>query len=262
MISSTKKKISSHQRRLRITDLIRRNQVVEITRLAEIFEVSEMTVRRDLDHLATEGQVERTHGGAAIAERMEFEFNFGARRKENQKYKKAIAREALKLVKKGNSIILDTGTSTLELAYLLKDYEDIIVITPSLAVASVLQFSQKANTILLGGTILKGSPDLTGSITEAMLDMFKVDIAFQGADGVGLNGEVYNLDTRIANVDRKMRQRAEKTYLLVDSSKIEKKEFAVNGHVFEADAVITDSRITAKQKKSLKKVGAKIIIAQ
>jgi DeoR/GlpR family transcriptional regulator of sugar metabolism len=92
--------------------------------------------------------------------------------------------------------------------------------------------------------------------------MFKVDIAFQGADGVGMDGEVFNSDARIANVDRKMRQRANRTYLLVDCSKLGNTEFAVNGHVSEADGFITDTRITRQQKETLQKVGAKIIIAQ
>jgi DeoR/GlpR family transcriptional regulator of sugar metabolism len=261
MTSSNKKKITAHQRQVKITKLIRKNQQVEIAELAKLFEVSEMTVRRDLDSLAEQGNIIRTFGGAAISEKMEFEFDFGTRRKANQKYKKLIAAEVVKLIKPGQKLILDTGTTTLELAYLLKGMKNLTVVTPSLAVASVLQFSPEIEVILLGGTIREGSPDLTGSITEVVLDMFKVNIAFQGADGVGLDGEIYNLDPRIANVDRKMRQRADKTYLLVDSSKIEKTEFAVNGHVSEADGFITDQRITKNQKEHLKKAGAKIVIA-
>jgi len=261
-MSSKNKKISASQRRVKITALIKANQEVEIPSLASMFGVSEMTVRRDLDLLAALGSVKRTHGGAAIAEKMEFEFDFGERRKRNQKYKKLIAAEAVKFIKPKNKIILDTGTTTLELAYLLKDFDDITVITPSLAVASVLQFSSKIETILLGGVIRQGSPDLTGVITESVLDMFGVDIVFQGADGIGLNGKLYNSDMRIANVDKKMRQRAEKTYVLADSSKIGKAEFAVNGHLLEAEALITDQRIKDKQLNCLIKAGAKVIIAK
>jgi DeoR/GlpR family transcriptional regulator of sugar metabolism len=114
----------------------------------------------------------------------------------------------------------------------------------------------------LGGTIRKGSPDLTGVIAENVLDMFSVDIVFQGADGVGLNGELYNSDIRIANVDKKMRQRAKKTYILADSSKIGKTEFAVNGNLCEAESLITDGKISDEQLKSLRKTGIKIIIAK
>ena len=159
---------------------------------------------------------------------MTFEFDFISCRKANQKAKQAIAQEAMKLISSGQTLILDTGITALELAFLLKDTEDITVLTPSLAVASVLQFSEGVQTIFLGGTIRKGNPDLTGVLTEKILEMFMVDIAFQGADGIGLDGHMYNADMRIASVDQKMRQRAHKVYILCDSSKIDKTELASN----------------------------------
>lgn len=262
MISSENNKISATKRLAKITDLIKSHQEVEISSLAEMFGVSEMTIRRDLDSLAHAGDVKRTHGGAAIAKKMEFEFDFGERRKRNQKYKKLIAAKALEFIKPGHKIILDTGTTTLELAYLIKDKENITVVTPSLAVAAVLQFSPKIETILLGGIIRQGSPDLTGVLAESVLDMVSVDVVFQGADGIGLDGELYNSDMRIAKVDKKMRQRAKATYILSDSTKIGKTEFAVNGNLSQVLALITDERISDEQCKTLKKSGAKIIIAK
>lgn len=260
MKSSENNKISAVLRRNRITELLRENQEVNIPELADLFSTSEMTIRRDLDLLAEQGFVRRTHGGAAAAERMEFQFDFVERRTRNHKAKQAIALEASKLVQPGQRIILDTGTTTLELAYLLKNAEHLTVITPSLAVASVLQFSTGIQTILLGGVIRKGSPDLTGVVTEKVLDMFMVDIAFQGADGIGLNGELFNSDMRIAQVDTKMRQRAEKTYILCDSSKIGRMEFVSNGSLSEVNALITDNSISNDGLKSLKKICKEIII--
>lgn len=257
---SEKNRISAVTRRNRITELLRENQEVSIPELARLFGASEMTIRRDLDLLAERGFVRRTHGGAAVAERMEFQFDFVERRTRNHKAKQAIAAEALKLIQPGRQIILDTGTTTLELACLLKDVEQLTVITPSLAVASVLQFSTGVQTILLGGVIRKGSPDLTGVVTEKVLDLFRVDIAFQGADGIGLNGEMFNSDMRIAQVDAKMRRRAEKTYILCDSSKIGKTDFASNGSLSEIDALITDNGIAKEHIASLNNVCKKIII--
>ena len=260
MTSNKNNKISVTQRRGKITELLRQNQEVNIPELALLCGASEMTIRRDLDLLAKQGLVRRTHGGAATAERMEFQFDFVERRTRNHKAKQAIAAEAFKLIRPGHRIILDTGTTTLELAYLLKDCEQLTVITPSLAVASVLQFSTGVQTILLGGVIRKGSPDLTGVVTEKVLDMFMVDMVFQGADGISLNGELFNSDMRIAQVDAKMRQRAEKTYILCDSSKIDKFDFASNGSLAEVNALITDSGISDEAVKSLKKVCSDIII--
>jgi DeoR family transcriptional regulator, fructose operon transcriptional repressor len=253
-------KYNQLQRKKHLTALISEGRPLVVKELARLFNVSEMTVHRDLNQLQEQGRIERTHGGAVLSERMSFEFDFTSRRRTDKKYKKAIARRALDFIRPGDKLILDTGTTTLELAYLLRDYEGLTVITPSLAVASVLQFSKGVMTVLLGGIIRQGSPDLTGAVTESVLDMFMVDIAFQGADGIGLNGELFNSDIRIARVDKKMRKRAEKTIILSDSSKIGKVDFASNGSLSEVDALITDSRITDEQLAALNQSGTKIII--
>jgi len=255
-------KYTSKQRKTHIADLVRQGKSLSAKQLAKTFNVSEMTIHRDLNKLQEEGQIERTYGSVLPAEKMEFEFDFATRRSANQKAKKAIAREALKFIQPGQRLILDTGTTTLELACLLKDFENLTVITPSLAVASVLQFSSGIQTVLLGGIIRKGSPDLTGVVTEKVLEMFMVDMVFQGADGIGLNGELFNSDMRIAKVDQKMRRRAKHTYILCDSTKIGKIDFASNGSLSEVDALITDSKIDSDHLDALKKIKTQIIIAE
>lgn len=255
-------KISLEQRIKHISKLVAQGQPLVVADLAKKFNVSDMTIHRDLNKLQEQGQIERTYGGALPAEKMEFEFDFANKRAANQKAKKAIAKEALKFVKPGQRLILDTGTTTLELAYLLRDIENLTVITPSLAVASVLNFSPDIQTVLLGGILRKGSPDITGAVAEKVLDMFMVDIVFQGADGIGLNGEMYNSDMRIAKVDQKMRKRANRAYILCDSSKIGKIEFASNGSLADADALITDNKITEEQLAALKQLGTEILITK
>jgi DeoR/GlpR family transcriptional regulator of sugar metabolism len=252
----------SHERQNVIRQMIKADEAFSVNGLAKKFNVSEMTIHRDLNKLQNQGHITRTHGGVMPAERMEFEFDFTSRRGTNQKAKKAIAQKALEFIKPGSKILLDTGTTTLELAYLLKNFSDLTVITPSLAVASVLQFSSGVQTVLLGGILRKGSPDLTGVVTEKVLEMFMVDMAFEGADGIGLNGELFNSDMRIAKVDQKIRRRAQRTFILADSSKIGRTDLASNGMLSEAHALITDSNITNEQLTNLEKTGTKIIISQ
>lgn len=252
--------ISVEHRRSRISELLQNEKRVSIPQLAEMFGVSEMTIRRDLDKLAESGRARRTHGGAVPAERMVFEFDFVSRRNSNRKAKQAIALEAAKMIEPGQRIILDPGTTTLELAHLIKDKQDLTVITPSLAVASELQFSEGIQTILLGGVIRPGSPDLTGMITEAVLDMFSADIAFQGADGIGLDGALYNADIQISSVDKKIRSRAERSFILADSSKIGKSALALYGFVQQVDGLITDAGITDGAMQGFRNIGANVII--
>ncbi len=249
-------KITAEKRYSEICRMLQTLPQVSVPQLAEKFSVTQMTIHRDLDKLARAGQIKKTWGGAVASEKMEFEFDFTSRRQTHKRDKQAIAKRALEFISSGRRIILDTGTTTLELAYLLKNLENITVITPSLAVASVLQFSSGIETVLLGGIIRKGSPDLTGLVTESNLDMFTADIAFQGADGIGLDGTLYTEDMRLVKVDERIRKRAAKNYVLADSSKIGKTALAANGKVNEVDALITDDRIEDKIRKKFEQMGA------
>ena len=252
-------KISAEKRHSEIRRMLHADQQVSVPQLAEKFGVTHMTIHRDLDKLQHAGQIKKTWGGAKPTERMKFELDFTQRGQTSKKEKQAIAKKALEFISQGQRIILDTGTTTLELAYLLKDYKDITVITPSLAVASVLQYSSGIQTVLLGGIIRQGSPDLTGLVTESNLDMFFADIAFQGADGVGLDGTLYTEDMRIVKVDQKIKKQAAKSYILTDSSKIGKTALAANGIVNEVDAFITDDGIADEVKEHFKDMGATVI---
>ena len=147
------------QREARLRDVLKRHGEAGVAELAAELGVSAMTLRRDLDRLERAGLVRRTHGGAVLAERLGFAFDFSARRQVNHKAKQAIAAEAARLVKPGDVVLLDAGTTTLELAVLLRDVADLVVVTPSLAVASELQFSAGVKTILLGGMLRSGLED-------------------------------------------------------------------------------------------------------
>jgi DeoR/GlpR family transcriptional regulator of sugar metabolism len=255
------KKLNPDIRLERIRKFLQDHQRVDIVELAKSFGVSQITIRRDLEKLETIGHVHRTIGGAVPSERMAFEFDFAIRRQSCQREKRAIAQRAMQLIQPGHRLILDTGTTTLELAHLLKEAQEITVITPSLAVASVLQFSPGVQTVILGGIFRQGSADLTGAITEANLDMFAVDIAFQGTDALGEDGSMYNSDMRIAKVDQKIRRRAQRTYILSDSSKIGKTALVASGYLQQVDGLITDDKLKPQYHKAFKQLGANVIIA-
>lgn len=250
-------------RQAEICQRLAEQPAVSISQLAGHYRVSEMTIRRDLDRLESAGRLRRTHGGAVPGERMAFEFDFTQRRQTRRAAKQAIARLAMSQIQPGHRLILDTGTTTLELAALLAEARDVTVITPSLAVASQLQFAPGVQTVLLGGVVNRGSPDLTGSLTESNLDQFAADIAFQGADGIGLDdGAIYTDDLRIVRIDARMRQRAERTIILADSSKIGRTALARNGNLRQADALITDGDTPPAHRRALRRLGVAVLIAK
>ena len=256
---SQRKRISVQQRHQAISDLLEGGKEVTIQDLAKRFQVSEMTVRRDLDKMEQTGQVRRTHGGGIPAPRMVFEFDFLTNRKSNALAKRAIAAEAAKLVEPGHRIILNSGTTTLALAHALRDHEDLVVITPSLAVASELQFAQGIEVVLLGGVLNKGTLDLTGLATESMLEIFTADIAFQGANGVGTDGAIYTNNLKMASVDQRIRHKADRCYVLCDSSKLGKTALARYGALSMYDALITDDGVKPLHLERFQEDGGQVI---
>lgn len=252
------KNLPSIARQTHIRERLSQQPGVSITALAEEFDVSEMTIRRDLAALEEKSHIQRTHGGAVLTERMILEFDYRERRERNRAAKRAIAAEGRKLVQPGQRLILDTGTTSLELAALLKDGERLTVITPSLAVASELQHAAGVEVILLGGVIRRGSPDLTGPVTEHCLELFAADLAFQGADAIGLDGAIFNSDLRLARVDQLMRKIARQCCILCDASKIGHTTLARSGTLADVDYFITDKAAPRAALKRFAQLGPKI----
>jgi len=244
---------------MRIREYLSQQSGVSISDLAKDFNVSEMTIRRDMAAMEGESDIQRTHGGAVLSQRMMLEFDYREKRAQNREAKIAIAHEARKLVKEGQRIILDTGTTTLELATLLRDAIDLTVITASLAVASEPQHTEGVEVILLGGIIRRGSPDLTGPATEHCLDLFAADILFQGADGIGHDGRIYNSDLRLARVDKQMRLVADRCYVLADHTKIGRTSLACSGSLKDVDMLITNEGVTRNVMRRFVKIGTKVI---
>ena len=234
---------------------------ISISEISARLGVSEMTIRRDLAILEQRSDVRRTHGGAVVADRMAFEFNYLVRQREHLVEKRAIAAAARRLVEPGQRVILDTGTTTLQLATLLKDCRGLTVITPSLAVASELQFSEGIDVVLLGGILHRGSPDLTGPVTEHCLELFSADWVFQGVEALGRDGSTYNVDLQLAQVDRIMRKKAARSCLLADSSKVGQTALVKNGTLNDFDIFITDSGVARDYLRLARKMAREVILA-
>lgn len=251
-MARTSSNISQIQRLDFIRQQLTADGEVFIAKLAKRFGVSEMTVRRDIDMLEEQGEVMRTHGGAASAKRLTFEFTFRANQQKNLDAKRAIAAAAMKHISDGQVVLLDTGTTTLELARLIAAQRKVTVITTSLAIVSELQFINDVETILLGGFLRKGSPDIHGPLTEDNIERFRTNIAFIGADGIDLNGNTFTDDLRIATLSRCMAKNADKVIIVSDSSKIGRKSMCKVLSSDEYDLIITDSNAGDKLLKQLK----------
>jgi len=208
--------------------------------LADMFSVSTMTIRRDLQELAGAGRVVRTHGGAAPASRVSFEFRFLERARQLRGEKQAIADKALEHVEDGMSIMLDSGTTTLAIARKLRLKRDLTVITTSLPIASELFGFDNVRLLLLGGFLQHDSPDLSGALTESNLESLHADIAFVGADGIDAKGNVYNRQPALGRMIGKMADASQHVYAVADHSKLDGRALVRFGNLKDYTALITD----------------------
>jgi DeoR/GlpR family transcriptional regulator of sugar metabolism len=246
-------------RQKQMSELIAQRGQCSIEELAEQFDVSGMTIRRDLQILANQGKVIRTHGGAAMAERISFEFEFLNRVHDNRPAKEAIAAAAAAQVKDGETVMLDSGTTTLELARRLRERLGLTIITSSLPIAAQLQYDQQIEVLLLGGRLRASSPDLAGAITEANLDTLRADVAFLGADAIDRQGAVYQQSPEVARMLTKMAASAGRVYVIADGSKLGKTALWRFGRLTDWAALITDASADRSLLTSLTKAGVRVI---
>lgn len=245
-----------------ILELVREGQECSVSDLAGRFGVSEMTVRRDLDALAAEGRVVRTHGGATAASGVVFEFRFLERAKEHRGAKRQIAAKAASLVTDGMTVMLDSGTTTLALAEALRGKRDLTVVTTSLPIASALQYSDRIDVVLLGGHLRRDAPDLSGALTLQGLAGLRADMAFVGVDSVDIEGATYSRSIEVAHLIASMASDADVVYVVADSSKVGRTSLAKSGSLADWEGLITDQELDASKARELKKSGAKVILAK
>lgn len=246
------KKQNTSLRLQQILDLLAGQDEVGVADLAEHFQVTPMTIRRDLGMLEKQGKVTRTHGGAILSAPSIVSFSFQARQQTRMAAKKAIAREAVGRVEPGMTVLIDTGTTTLEVARALAGFSDLKVLTSSLAIASALLAHGGLELILLGGTVNRNSPDLSGPLTEDNLSTFRADIAFIGADAFDENG-LYTSSQQIARVSQTMLGTARQTVLVADSGKFGETAFMRFARWQEVNELIMDSGVDGEHLEWVKK---------
>jgi DeoR/GlpR family transcriptional regulator of sugar metabolism len=245
------------QRRELILHEVRNGQGAGVVALAEQFDVSEMTVRRDLAQLAREGRLKRVRGGAVT---QLGEPPFAAIEVEAHAAKDRIGRAAAELVADGQSVMVDIGTTTLALARHLQGRR-LTVITSNLAVVEELMPEPEIELVVLGGIVRRNYRSLVGVLAEDALRQLSADVAFIGASGIRHDLSVMDSTIVEVPIKRAMIANAERTVLLADSRK-----FAMRGSVRvcgpdDLDAVVTDAPAEAPGVLGLADAGVEVVPA-
>lgn len=248
-------------RRSQIAGMCAAEGEVSVEDLARRFGVTPMTIRRDLAALEAGGRLVRTHGGAVLARPGIIEFQFREQGLRHAAEKRAIAARVARHIEPGMTITLDTGTTALEVAHAIAGKTPLTVLTSSLVIASALYARDGIELVLLGGTARKGSPDLSGWLTEQNLGHFRVDVAVVGADGADPDG-VYTTDGAVARVSATMIANARKCILAMDHSKFERAAFVQFAKWRAFHAVVTDTAVPRHVRRWLAKTGPDVAYVQ
>ncbi|MDD5707100.1 MAG: DeoR/GlpR family DNA-binding transcription regulator [Kiritimatiellae bacterium] len=245
--------MDKQQRQRAILERAARAGGVAVAALAREFGASEMTLRRDLAELHRLGKLDRTHGGAVPSRTAAVEFLFSAQAALHRERKQAIARVAAARIAPGMRISLDTGTTTLELARAVAGIERLTVLTTSLAIAAALHARANIELVLLGGSVRKLSPDLSGPLTVENTRRFRVDMTFLGMDAVTPAG-LFTTDLQTAELNTALAEQADRVVLLADSSKFERQAFVRSLPLSRLDWLVTDAACSQKTRRWLRRL--------
>src|SRR5215469_2586490 len=249
-------------RRQQILNILEETGTLNVTELADRFGVSLVTIRKDLDDMGAEGLLDRTFGGAVFSHRSRFNRSFLQRAQEHRQEKLAIATAALEYIEDGDTIILDAGTTTLALAQVLREkVKSVFVITCSVPVALELS-SAGYDILLLGGMVRNKSLALLGRETLRIIERYRADKAFLGSTGFTAEMGHSTPNPDDAQIKEALIRIADKTYVLVDSSKYGHNCLTSFAHLPDVHLTITDSGLPRNKAKALEAIGARLRIAE
>ncbi|NOP99606.1 DeoR family transcriptional regulator [Mycolicibacterium fortuitum] len=233
---------------LRQREILRRVNAegyVEAKALADQLRVDISTVRRDLDALARTGQVRRTHGGARPVSAAVVELPYAIKQAENRAQKRAIGLAAAGYVKDGDTVILDSGSTTYEIAEAIQHRTGVTVIANDLRICKFVATVPRLRLLVTGGELLESVFTLVGEKAVRFFDDYTADVTFLGADAVDARAGITNTNTAVVPVKRAMIAAAETTVLVADSSKFGHRALAKVAGLDEIDSIVTDDGLSA-----------------
>lgn len=248
------------ERRTKILELIEKNGQVAVTELSRRFKTSEVTIRNDLKDLHQRGLLQRAHGGAIKVATVRGDPSLQIKAELHADEKRRIGAAAAALINDGESIILDSGTTTQQIARQIKNKKDLKVITNGLNVAMELFGAADIQLILLGGMVRQNSLSAVGHFAEAMLKELSADKLFLAIDACDLEFGLSTPNLEESQVNQAMVGIAKEKFLVADSSKFGKRSLSRIVPLEAMDSVITDKALPAEIQAELRALGVRLIL--
>ena len=256
-------RLLSEQRRRKILDLIEQKGQVTVRDLLERFSISAVTARSDLDVLSSQGMVVRSHGGAVRQIDATEEYPLRLKKTLHHSEKTRIGRAAAELIQNNETVILDSGTTTAEIARHLKQrrLKSVNVITHALNVAYELMDATDISLIMVGGLLRPVSCSFVGPQAEAMLKEFHADRLFLAVDGFDLEIGPSTPDVLEAQLNSLMMRISKEVNVVADFSKLGRRSVSRIGSMSGVHRLITDTRAPAEFTDALRKAKVEVITA-
>lgn len=247
-------------RQAKVLDFVRQNGRATVEDLAELFDASRETIRRDLNVLSESGQVQKIHGGAKLPA-LQGEGPFKQRLAENAEAKAAIARSGIDLISPGDSLFIDTGSTTLIFAEAVAAREDLTVVTNSTAIARAIGAGGQAQEVyLLGGSYDADNQETQGPVAIRQIESFHTQHAVITVGGLHAKAGLTDFNFAEAQIAGAMIERSEKLIVLADSSKFNRiGPFAV-GSLEQMDYLVSEERPTGTLAEALARTNVTIVI--
>ena len=249
------------ERRTKIIEKIDREGKVKVSELSKLFNVSEVTIRNDLAQLEKKNLLIRAHGGAMKFQRAGIDYELDIKAKKNHLQKKAIGKLAASLIKDGDIIILDSGTTTLEVAKNLHTISNLTVITNSLNIAGQLVEYPEIKVIMLGGILRRKSLSLVGINAIESFKNYYCDKVFMGVDGIDSEYGISTPNVDEAFLNNIMINNSREVIVVTDSTKFKNRSFTYIAPIEKITTIVTDENIPEDEKEKIESIGVNLLIA-
>ncbi len=247
------------QRQQQIMDILRIDKSVTVTQLSKKFYTSEATIRRDLNMLEKLGLLKRTYGGAVLLEGLNMEIPLSVREEEQREEKEIIGQIAASLVKDGDTIIMDSSSSTLKMVPYLKGKDKITVITNGAKTAVKLGELLHIKVYCTGGRLRENSLSYIGQLARRCIEGFFTDSVFFSCRALSMDKGLTDASEDEAELRRLMMKNSKKSILLCDNTKFDKESFCKIGDLESIDYIVTDKKPSSQWMDFLRQNNIKIL---
>lgn len=254
---------STNERRADIIQILAQKDRITVSELSQRYGLSEVTIRKDLEILKNRNLLLRIRGGAIRIPSITFDINdahIESKKLFYYKQKKAIGKLAATLINENETIIIDSGTTTMEIAKNLNKFDNLTIVTNALDIALEVSKYNRFSVILLGGHLRESSLSTVGPLAESVLKVCYCDKLFLGVDSISIEKGISTPNIEEANLNQTMMTMAKETIAVFDSSKFDKRSFAFISHLKDIDAIVSDKDTSSNTVSELRKIGVKVYL--